>query len=674
MATTETLGADEQRLAELGYKQELRRGWSSFSNFAISFSIISVLAGLLHHLRAGVQRRRPDRDLDRLADRQPVHPHRRLLDVRARLGDADRRGYLLLGVQARRPRLGLVHRLVQPHRARRRGGVGRLRRRVRSCPTLLGLYNVNFIFNFTSTNVHYFAHVVFAMFLIILIIHGLLNVFSSHLVSLFNAVSVWWHVVGVAVIVLLLIFVPSHHASLHYVFGHAAELQRVHPRSMFWFYVLPLGFLLTMYTITGYDASAHVSEETHGADDAAPRGVWRSRRLLGDRRLDPAARASPSPSRSRRSPRSPAAGYPAHRGGGDGPEHVGGQGGHPHLDHRPAVLRHGLRDQRLADDVRVLARRCGAGPQPVAAPRRQPHADLGRPVRRAVRRRSSPSRPTSRITSARRSPSSPSSRSRSSGCTSPTRSRSSCAGGWGMPSRPVRGRSAPEYKWVNLIAVDMGRDQRDRVLPAVRPRPACSGTRAFSWNFVNYAPFVTFGTMAVVTIWYFGWAKNTFKGPIRTIDDAIDRAGSGGRVAPAHDGRLTLPEQLAVIEPATEAVLAEVPRAGAGEVDEAVARARQALPAWRALAPGRARRPAARARRRARGAARGARRARGPQRRQGDRRRPRRDGMVVDTFRYYAGAPERLLGDTIPVARRPGVDGARAGRRGRARSPRGTSR
>ena len=45
---------------------------------------------------------------------------------------------------------------------------------------------------------------------------------------------------------------------------------------MYWFYVLPLGFLLTMYTITGYDASAHVSEETHGAVEAAPKGVWRS--------------------------------------------------------------------------------------------------------------------------------------------------------------------------------------------------------------------------------------------------------------------------------------------------------------------------------------------------------------------------------------------------------------
>ena len=36
---------DEERLAELGYKQELHRGWSGFTNFAISFTIISVLAG-----------------------------------------------------------------------------------------------------------------------------------------------------------------------------------------------------------------------------------------------------------------------------------------------------------------------------------------------------------------------------------------------------------------------------------------------------------------------------------------------------------------------------------------------------------------------------------------------------------------------------------------------------
>src|SRR3954449_9619415 len=45
MATAEHLNQDEQRLAELGYTQRLSRGWSSFQNFAISFTIISVFAG-----------------------------------------------------------------------------------------------------------------------------------------------------------------------------------------------------------------------------------------------------------------------------------------------------------------------------------------------------------------------------------------------------------------------------------------------------------------------------------------------------------------------------------------------------------------------------------------------------------------------------------------------------
>ena len=111
-----------------------------------------------------------------------------------------------------------------------------------------------------------------------------------------------------------------------------------------------------------------------------------------------------------------------------------------------------------------------------------------------------------------------------------------------------------------------------------------------------------------------------------------------------------LSEQLAVIEPATEAVLAEVPRAGPAEVDAAVAAAKAALPAWRALEPARRARllheladalDAAReelAVLEARNAGKAIADARGEM------------GMVVDTFRYYAGAPERLLGDTIPVA------------------------
>jgi betaine-aldehyde dehydrogenase len=107
---------------------------------------------------------------------------------------------------------------------------------------------------------------------------------------------------------------------------------------------------------------------------------------------------------------------------------------------------------------------------------------------------------------------------------------------------------------------------------------------------------------------------------------------------------------LSVIEPATEAVLAEIPRAGPEQVDEAVARAKAALPAWRALAPGER---AAALRSLAETLAEhheelAVLEARNAGKAIGDARAE--IAMVIDTFRYYAGAPERLLGDTIPVA------------------------
>jgi betaine-aldehyde dehydrogenase len=106
---------------------------------------------------------------------------------------------------------------------------------------------------------------------------------------------------------------------------------------------------------------------------------------------------------------------------------------------------------------------------------------------------------------------------------------------------------------------------------------------------------------------------------------------------------------ISVLEPATEQVLAEVPQAGVEETDAAVARALAAFPAWRAIAPGeraallRALADALEERREelatleARNAGKPIADARGEM------------AMVVDTFRYYAGAPERLLGETIPV-------------------------
>jgi acyl-CoA reductase-like NAD-dependent aldehyde dehydrogenase len=113
-------------------------------------------------------------------------------------------------------------------------------------------------------------------------------------------------------------------------------------------------------------------------------------------------------------------------------------------------------------------------------------------------------------------------------------------------------------------------------------------------------------------------------------------------------------EAIRVIEPATAEVMAEVPRAGADETDVAIERAKEAFPGWRALAPAArsallhdltdaiADRVGELATLEARNAGKPIADARGEME------------MVVETFRYYAGAPERLTGKTIPVA--GGVD------------------
>jgi acyl-CoA reductase-like NAD-dependent aldehyde dehydrogenase len=109
-----------------------------------------------------------------------------------------------------------------------------------------------------------------------------------------------------------------------------------------------------------------------------------------------------------------------------------------------------------------------------------------------------------------------------------------------------------------------------------------------------------------------------------------------------------------VTEPATERVIAELPRAGQEETDAAVARAKAAFEDWRAFAPADrsrllhrladalAERADQLASLEARNVGKPIADARGE------------IGMVADTFRYYAAGPERLLGKTIPVA--GGVD------------------
>jgi amino acid transporter len=267
------LNADEKRLAELGYKQDLHRSWSGFSNFAISFSIISILAGCFTTFYQAWNNGGPVA----ISWGWPIISAFILVI-----------GFCMSELVSAYPTSGGIY-----WWASKLGGVragyytGWL--------NLIGLlaivasvaygcaYFFDLAFGFFSDSWAggYSLQRVFWEFLIVLVIIAALNIFSSHLLAIINNISVWWHVAGAAIVVLILIFVPDHHQSASFVFSdrvnNTGGLFGGETNGFgFWFYVIPLGFLLTQYTITGYDASAHLSEETHSAADSAAKGIWRS--------------------------------------------------------------------------------------------------------------------------------------------------------------------------------------------------------------------------------------------------------------------------------------------------------------------------------------------------------------------------------------------------------------
>ena len=114
-------------------------------------------------------------------------------------------------------------------------------------------------------------HEIIYVYAAILALHVLMNIFSVKLVALLNDISVWWHVFGVVIIVGFLIFKPDNHQSVATVFSKTINNSGF-SHGWLWF-VLLLGLLQAQYTFTGYDASAHMSEETQNASRTAARGI-----------------------------------------------------------------------------------------------------------------------------------------------------------------------------------------------------------------------------------------------------------------------------------------------------------------------------------------------------------------------------------------------------------------
>ena len=257
---------DERTLHKLGYAQVLFREMGGFSNFAISFTIISILAGCLTSYYIGFQYGGPI---------------------------AITWGWLLVGffvvlvalamgeVASSMPTAGAIY-----YWSSKLGGaawgwfsgwfnlIGQIgvTAAINYGSALFWTSLMNLWFPSVSTG----KHTVFLTYTVIMAVQLLLNLNGVGLLALINSISAWWHMVGVLVIVFVLAIVPNHHQSFHYVFAHTINVSGFSGSNfsspVFWF-VVGLGLLMAQYTYTGYDASAHMSEETRKASRAAAWGV-----------------------------------------------------------------------------------------------------------------------------------------------------------------------------------------------------------------------------------------------------------------------------------------------------------------------------------------------------------------------------------------------------------------
>lgn len=261
LAPAHQLTEDEKRLHELGYKQELRRHMSGFTNFAVSFTIISILSGCLTLYGTGMNAGGPVIITWGwpFVGLMTLFVGLAMAEVCSSYPTAGGLYYWAAKLAPRNPAAwswftGWFNFLGQVAVT---AGID-----FGAAFFLNALLNLQWGFDTRPWHT-------IVLFTAILMLHGALNQFGVRLIAVLNNVSVWWHVLGVLIIVGVLAFAPAHHQSASWVFGHFANNTGWGSK----FYVLLLGLLLAQYTFTGYDASAHMTEETRDAARSGPRGI-----------------------------------------------------------------------------------------------------------------------------------------------------------------------------------------------------------------------------------------------------------------------------------------------------------------------------------------------------------------------------------------------------------------
>ncbi|KAF8646978.1 hypothetical protein HU200_065491 [Digitaria exilis] len=114
-------------------------------------------------------------------------------------------------------------------------------------------------------------YVVLAMYGAILVIHGLINSLPIQYMAWVGQLGAFWDVAGMFVLVIVIPAVAKERASAGFIFTHfnVDDGTGIKDKA----YILALGLLMSQYSIVGYDASAHMTEETKNADWSGPMGI-----------------------------------------------------------------------------------------------------------------------------------------------------------------------------------------------------------------------------------------------------------------------------------------------------------------------------------------------------------------------------------------------------------------
>lgn len=267
-----TIDDDRDHLHSLGYAQELHRGLGAFSNFALSFSIISILAGGFTLFYIGAIFGGP-----LVITLCWVVVGLMALCVGMSIGEICSAYPTAGGLYYWSAKLARNNSALWSWFTGWFNFIGQIGV-IASVDYALANYIVAFIDLYTKDGqdpiIEFNATNLFVVFLIVLVVHGALNTFGVRLVKFLGDVSVWWHVIGVAVIFGVLFIGPDQKQPMSYLFEY--QNNSAWSGGISTMYVFFLGFLLAQYTITGFDASAHVSEETLGARTNAPKSIIRS--------------------------------------------------------------------------------------------------------------------------------------------------------------------------------------------------------------------------------------------------------------------------------------------------------------------------------------------------------------------------------------------------------------